>query len=84
MSTKCSNCGSDVNPNANQCPNCGAQFEQTQSRLRSVPASWIGIITGFGVMVLLAVLNLVAPIPLLGIGAAVMLIVWIGTELIYK
>jgi ABC-type ATPase with predicted acetyltransferase domain len=84
MSTKCSNCGSDINPNADQCPSCGAQFEQAQSKLSSVPASWIGIITGFGVMLILAVLDVVSPIPLLGISAAVMLIVWIGTELIYK
>jgi hypothetical protein len=35
-------------------------------------------------MLILAVLDVVSPIPLLGISAAVMLIVWIGTELIYK
>jgi hypothetical protein len=80
MSPACSNCGTDVDPSAAQCPACGAQFEEEQSVLESVPASWLGIGVGVLIVALLSALNIVGPVLMVGVGAGIALMVWILAE----
>lgn len=76
---KCSNCGEDVDPNANQCPSCRATFKSEQdnkSILARIPSSWLGIITG--VIVLILLVQLGNPVTGIGAGAVLTIVVWLG------
>jgi hypothetical protein len=71
-----------VDVSAVQCPACGAQFEEEQSVLEIVPASWIGIGVGVLIIAILSAMGIVGPMLMIGVGAGIALIVWILTEFI--
>lgn len=81
MTPQCSNCGTEVDASAVQCPACGAQFEEEQSTLGSIPASWIGIGVGVLIIALLFAIGM-GPVLMIGAGAGIALMVWILAEFI--
>ena len=75
---KCSNCGEEIHPEANQCPSCRATFksEQNTSFLSKIPSSFLGVFTGL--IVLLVLVQAGMPITAIGAAAILTIVVWMG------
>lgn len=83
MATKCGNCGTEVAGDASQCPGCGAVFDDGGgSFVGSLPPSWVAVGVGFALFVVLAVLRLVSPVVMVGLGAGGALVAWVLAEFV--
>lgn len=65
---QCSNCETEVDPSAVQCPACGAQFEEEQSALEIGRGSWITLGAGVVIVTILSVLRLAVPVVIAAVG----------------
>jgi hypothetical protein len=78
---KCSNCGSEVNEEASQCPACGARFEEERSVLDVLPAALMGVGAGVALGLLLYVLRFTGNVLTVGLAAGTAVVVWTAAEL---